>query len=37
MLKGVPRLPALTLRETTMLRFMNAVTDKPEWAKKVWL
>ena len=25
----------ITLRERTMLRFMNAVTDKPHWEKKV--
>jgi hypothetical protein len=25
----------ITLRERTMLRFMNAVTDKPDWTKKV--
>ncbi|KAJ3550096.1 hypothetical protein NMY22_g630 [Coprinellus aureogranulatus] len=29
-------LPALTLREITMLNFMNTVTDKPEWVQKVF-
>jgi len=24
------------LREFAMMRFINAVTDKPEWDKKVW-
>lgn len=31
------RIKPITLRELTMVRFMNAVTDKPEWAKKVWI
>ncbi|KAJ3520196.1 hypothetical protein NMY22_g12856 [Coprinellus aureogranulatus] len=26
----------ITLREITMLQFMNAVTDKPDWTKKVF-
>ncbi|TEB33690.1 hypothetical protein FA13DRAFT_106160 [Coprinellus micaceus] len=26
----------ITLRERTMLRFMNAVTDKPDWTNKVF-
>ena len=30
-------LPLLTVREFLMLRFMNVVTDKPEWQKKVRL
>ncbi|KAF5323961.1 hypothetical protein D9611_008229 [Ephemerocybe angulata] len=29
-------LKLITLRELTMLRFMNAVTDKAEWTKKVY-
>ncbi|KAJ2915553.1 hypothetical protein MD484_g4880, partial [Candolleomyces efflorescens] len=29
-------LSPLTLRELTMLRFMNKVTDKPEWTTKVF-
>lgn len=33
----VDRFAHITLRELTMMRFMNAVTDKPEWAKKVTL
>ncbi|KAJ3502518.1 hypothetical protein NMY22_g18557 [Coprinellus aureogranulatus] len=30
------RVNTITLREVTMLGFMNAVTDKPEWTKKVF-
>ncbi|RXW20822.1 hypothetical protein EST38_g5042 [Candolleomyces aberdarensis] len=29
-------LPLTTLREFTMLRFMDSVTDKPEWTRKVF-
>lgn len=29
------RLPLTTLREFTMLRFMNIITDKPDWHVKV--
>ncbi|KAF5334510.1 hypothetical protein D9611_013773 [Ephemerocybe angulata] len=29
-------LELITLREFTMLRFMNAVTDKPDWTTKVF-
>lgn len=30
-------MPITTLREISMLQFMNSVTDKPEWDKKVTL
>ncbi|KAF6763669.1 hypothetical protein DFP72DRAFT_873115 [Ephemerocybe angulata] len=33
---GAPRLKVITIRERTMLGFINAVTDKPEWNKKVF-
>ena len=29
------RLPLTTLRELTMMRLMNQLTDKPNWHKKV--
>lgn len=29
-------MPLTTLREFTMLRLMNQLTDKPDWHKKVW-
>ncbi|KAF5323889.1 hypothetical protein D9611_008279 [Ephemerocybe angulata] len=29
-------LKLITLREITMLRFMNAVTDKPKWTQKIF-
>ena len=29
------RMPLTTLREFTMLRLMNELTDKPDWHKKV--
>ncbi|KAJ2912992.1 hypothetical protein MD484_g7417, partial [Candolleomyces efflorescens] len=29
-------MPITTLREFLMLQFMNSVTDKPEWAKKIF-
>jgi hypothetical protein len=29
------RLPILTLREIAMLQFMNVITDKSEWERKV--
>ncbi|KAF6763605.1 hypothetical protein DFP72DRAFT_986495 [Ephemerocybe angulata] len=29
-------LKLITLREITMLRFMNAITDKPKWTEKVF-
>ena len=32
---GVGRMRLITLREITMLAFMNQLTDKPDWDKKV--
>lgn len=31
----VASLPIMTVRELLMLRFMNLVTDKPDWQRKV--
>ncbi|GLB35536.1 putative protein of unknown function (DUF4246) [Lyophyllum shimeji] len=36
LLDGVAQLPLTTLREFTMLQFMNYITDKPEWHRKVF-
>ncbi|KAF8656134.1 hypothetical protein AX16_002736 [Volvariella volvacea WC 439] len=33
--EGGCALPLLTLREITMLRIMDAITDKPDWEKKI--